>query len=197
MRSPLEEARMGIEDDFRQANSFTAARFNRVSRMIAPGAILPTQFNRQIDVLATPTVAAGGGSNTYPFQLTDGTVVLGTPLLAVASGTMQDIVPTGGVGSTVSLGSTGTFNVYLDTTVDLYGNVTACALTASTSAMPANTSYDGYIMLGQVVVANVGGHNTITSISQFATHSLRCGIAGRQVVSGSLSVPGTFEFWGF
>jgi hypothetical protein len=108
---------------------------------------------------------------------------------------MQDIVPTGGVGSTVSLAANGTYNVYLDTTVDINGVVTACALTATTSAMPANTSYDGYILLGTVVVA--GSPSAITTINQFCTHSLRCGIAGRQVVGGVLTAPGTFEFWGF
>jgi len=195
MISPMEASRRGIEADFASArNSYGDYRY---SRLIAPGQALPTQFNRQVDVVDAPAIPAGGGGNTFPFQLSDATVTLGTPLLGILTGTMQDLVPTGGPGTSVSLGSAGTYNVYLDTTIDINGVVTACACSVTTGAMPANTSYDGYILLGTVVVSTVGSNLVITAINQFATHSLRCGIAGRQVVSGSLTVPGTFEFWGF
>ena len=191
----MEASRRGIEADFSMArNSYNDANY---SRLIAPGQALPTQFDRQVDVVAAPAIPAGGGGNTFPFQLSDATVTLGTPLLRILTGTMQDLVPTGGPGTSVSLGSAGTYNVYLDTTIDINGVVTACACSVTTGAMPANTSYDGYILLGTVVVSTVGSNLVITAINQFATHSLRCGIAGRQVVSGSLTVPGTFEFWGF
>jgi hypothetical protein len=154
------------------------------------------RFNRRVDMIPDPPGGAGGGASVYPFQITDSTSTLGSPQIDVNYGTMQDMVPSGLSGH-ISVGSAGTWNVYLDTTVDINGNVTAVAGTVTQSAMPANTDYDGYILLGQVVVAVVSGNLAISAINQAASHSLRCGISGRQVVSGSLVYGGTFEFWGF
>ena len=111
---------------------------------------------------------------------------------------MQDAVPTGGVGGTIALTSTGTWIIYLDVTVDINGVMTAVSANAATTGQPANGDYDGYITIGQVIVGlDAHSNMVITSINQASTHSLRFGICGRQVVSGSLIAVGTFEFWGF
>lgn len=201
MRSPLEQSRDGgVTADLREARQSVADDISNDSaysnRLITRASILPIQVDRQVDAIERPALAAGGASFTFPFQLTDGTVTLGSPQVSINYGTLQDNLPTG-MSSPVAVATAGTWYVYLHLTVDINGVFVSAACVVSQTPMPANDDYDGYILLGQLTVASVSGNLVITVINQAATHSLRYGMCGRQVVSGSLIAAGTFEFWGF
>ena len=155
---------------------------------------VPTfQFDRSIDEIIQP--AAGGGGIQFPFQLQNTSTVSGgspVPKVNVRYGTVMDVEPTN-CETDLALTAGQTTIVYIHVVVDINGVMLSTEILTATS-QPADTSYDGYITIGNVVVD--GGGN-VTSVNQAMTHSLRMAMCGRVVTGGVLTTPGTFEFWGF
>jgi hypothetical protein len=173
-------------------NAQTSYRIPNLPVNVTPLRSMPAeQFGRPVDKIVSQP--AGGGGIQFPFQLQKKTIG-GSPYVNVRYGTMQDIEPTD-TATDIALTSDGTWNVYIHVVIDGPGAVVSATLVVTLSAMPANGNYDGYILLGQVIVAS----GAITTVNQAATHSLRTAMCGRVWDSGTstLTTPGTWEFWGF
>lgn len=147
MKSPLELSREGIERDL-------AYSFGRtVDRLIFPGQELPTQFDRQLDIVATPPASGGGGGMTqvFPFDV----ISAGTAGYAVQPGTINGLLPSN-YTITQMLGPTNTYYLTLSVTASS-GQITGATLSFAASApaaVPVNmgqppTSFD--YLLGVVI----------------------------------------------
>lgn len=176
----MEASRRGIEADFASArNSYGDATY---SRLIAPGQTLPTQFDRQVDVVAAPAIPAGGGSASTPFQIVDQSTTSGTPaakikvlfgsLYSPTLGTTIDVT-LGGVSLSLAplltLGSTATFKIYIQTDLS-----SAATIQNTTGALPSDNVATPvtYCLLGIVTVGVVGGGFGVTNIQQAINTSL-------------------------
>lgn len=114
---------------------------------------VPTdQFDRGIDNLKTSPYGGGGGTTTgdWPLKL----AAASTTQVIVSLGTVNGFVPTNVATNITVSGTNGTWNTYLDATVDATtGAVSAVTITSNTSAVPADTSTHSYRLIGQTVVA--------------------------------------------
>lgn len=131
-------------------------RFNLPNRRdLTPRSTMPLeQYGRSIDQYPRPAgQGAGGGANTtgdWPFKL----VAVDTENVKVLLGTVNGIAPSGINTSIDVSGTDGTWNIYLDATVDAStGAVTAVAVSSNTTTVPSDTSTHSYRLVGQVTVA--------------------------------------------
>lgn len=149
----------------------------------------PGTFDKTTDAIEAET--SPQSPFQFPFQIYDTSTSMVTQA-HVRYGTLNDVEPTN-VDTDIALTSDGTWTFYLNVTVDVNGLMTAVELDIALTGQPADSSNNGYITLGQVIVLS----GAITTINQAATHSLRMAMCGRVVVGGTLSVQGVYEFWGF
>lgn len=114
---------------------------------------IPTdQFDRGIDLWKTSPYGGGGGTTTgdWPLKLK----AASTTQIIVVFGTVNGFTPTNVATNITVSGTNGTWNTYLDATVDATtGAVSAVTITSNTSAVPADTSTHSYRLIGQTVVA--------------------------------------------
>jgi hypothetical protein len=157
MISPMEASRRGIEADFSSdRSSYGNAAYNR---LIALGQTLPTQFDRQVDVVLANAIPAGGGSSSpvYPFDV----ISAGTSVFSFQAGTINGLLPTN-YAATFTLSLNTTYYPKLSLTAN-NGQITAATLsfpTTAPSAIPTNmgqppTSFD--FLLGLLLTNGSGG----------------------------------------
>lgn len=119
---------------------------------------------RRIDAIGT----AGGGVDP-PLWLTqvDSTNVI------VSSATVNGFTPTN-IAANISISSDATWNIYLDATVSATtGAVSAVTITASTSAIPSDTSTHAYRRIGTVVRAS-GAITSVTPVLAWSQEFVAC-----------------------
>lgn len=130
------------------------------------------QFGRSIDKLPESGPSGGGsGGVTPPLWLTSPD----STHLKISFGQTSGITPSGGwagggndVGVSVDVSgySNGTYNIYIDLTVDAStGVVTASTVTATTSAVPADSSTHSYRLDGQAVIVSGAVTSVVTSLA--------------------------------
>lgn len=150
------------------------------NRMVIPGpgfvnpmpAMPAEQFGRSIDRQPLQAQGGDGGGSgsgvTPPLWLTSPD----STHLKIQFGQVSGFTPSGGwagggddVGVSVDISgySDGTYNIYLDATVDAStGAVSAVTVTANTSAVPSDTSTNSYRLVGQAVITS----GAVISIAQ-------------------------------
>ena len=127
------------------------------------------QYGRSIDKRARPAVASSGASITPPLWLTqvDATNVI------VSSATVNGFTPTN-IAANISISSDATWNIYLDATVSATtGAVSAVTITASTSAIPSDSTTHAYRRIGTVVRAS-GAITTVTPVLAWSQEFVAC-----------------------
>jgi hypothetical protein len=173
-----------------------AGPINPLHAKINPKRAMPAiQYDRSIDPPNTGSPGGGaGGSFTPPLWLT-------TPdatHLQVTFGQVSGITPSGGwagggndVGVPVLISgyADGTYNIYLDATLPANGVPSAVQVTASTAAVPSNTSTHAYMLIGQAVIAS-GAVVSITPSLAWSQTFVTCG----RDPSNPGTTPGTY-FW--
>lgn len=133
---------------------------------------------------------------THPFKVTDSTAS-GVAKITVKSGTVSDIEPTN-VATPLTLSAAGTWRVYLDCTLSTAGTITAATVSVTNSSQPSDTNTHAYITLAIVtVVTDESENNSVSAITQGATHSLRFFACNRVVDGGTVAERGSYNFWGF
>lgn len=126
-----------------------------------PDTYMPAeQYMRSIDTY--PKQAEGGAGLTNinfipPLWLSQ----VNSTNVIVSNATVSGFTPTN-IAANISISSDATWNIYLDATVSATtGAVSAVTITASTSAIPSDTSTHAYLRIGTVVRAS----GSITSVS--------------------------------
>jgi hypothetical protein len=144
-------------------------------------------FSPQEQIIKT-TPVGGGGNITHPFQLYAGTDAND---IVVRYGTIMDIAPTD-VATDIALTDDATNYIFIESTLNVGGIITAASIETNTTGLPANADLAAYILIGNVLMAS----GEITAINQAITHSLRFTACGRIVEGESVTERGTYEFWG-
>jgi hypothetical protein len=160
----------------------------------------PAMVQRQLYAIENPSGGVAGGSIMHPFQLIDASDGAGANI-KVRYGTVSDVVPTlDGDSLSISpvhtIGSAGTFLVYLEVSYDDDGTITSVTVEVGAGPLPSFDDNTDYKTLGEVDVATVESVLAVTEIRQAVTHSLEHGICGRVIEEGSITTPGTPYFWG-
>ncbi len=128
------------------------------------------QYGRSIDSLGPDSSdSAPAAAFTPPLWLTqvDATNVI------VSSATVNGFTPTN-IAANISISSDATWNIYLDATVSATtGAVSAVTITASTSAIPSDTSTHAYRRIGTVVRAS-GAITTVTPVLAWSQEFVAC-----------------------
>ena len=165
-----------------QAQSDAVKRLIEAHRLVAPGAILPIQFDRQTDKIITPLPTAAGSSAVGPFSIIDASTGGGSPaakiqvaygvFMSPSLGTNIDVTMGGtplGSGPTLTLGSAGTYKIYLSTDLS-----SSCAVNSTTGAVPSDApgTPATYLILGLVTVVAVTGGFKVSQIQQAVNTSL-------------------------
>ena len=120
---------------------------------------------RRIDSLGT---SAGSGF-IPPMWLTE----VDSTNVIVSSATVNGFTPTN-IAANISISSDATWNIYLDATVSATtGAVSAVTITASTSAIPSDTSTHAYRRIGTVVRAS-GSITTVTPVLAWSQEFVAC-----------------------
>lgn len=149
------------------------------------------QFDRQID----PPQGQGADSGTaiqFPFQLISNVTDTGIAQVYARYGTVMDAEPVH-CEIFINVPDGATTVVYIHVIVDDPGNFVSSEILTG-AAQPADSTYDGYITIGQITTAS----GIVTSLNQAMTHSLRMAMCNRTVDGGGhVANPGSFEFWGF
>jgi len=145
----MEMSRLQIEADFADV---VDGRFGK-SRLLARDDVLPTQFQRSLDIIETPPASGGGGGLTqvFPFDV----ISAGTAGYAVQPGTVNGLLPSN-YTITQALGPSSTYFLTLSCTAS-NGQITGATLSFAGSApagIPTNmgqppTSFD--FLLGVVI----------------------------------------------
>ncbi len=128
------------------------------------------RFDRQIDTIGSNGGGGGGEEGiTPPLWLTqvDATNVI------VSSATVNGFTPTN-IAANISISSDATWNIYLDATVSATtGAVSAVTITASTSAIPSDSTTHAYRRIGTVVRAS-GAITTVTPVLAWSQEFVAC-----------------------
>jgi len=142
------------------ANSISVSVINGPG-ILGPNTFMPAeQYMRSIDTYPKKQ-ATGGGSITINFSPPLWLTRVDATNVIVSFGTVNGFTPTN-VASNISISSDATWNIYLDATVSATtGAVSAVTITASTSAIPSDTSTHSYRRIGTVVRAS----GSITTVS--------------------------------
>ena len=91
----------------------------------------------------------------------------------VSSATVNGFTPTN-IAANISISSDATWNIYLDATVSsTTGAVSAVTITASTSAIPSDSSTHSYRRIGTVVRAS-GAITTVTPVLAWSQEFVAC-----------------------
>lgn len=153
------------------------------------------RFNRSIDKIPTSLAGGGGGAGTTPplwLLKADSTH------LKVTFGQVNGITPSAGwggggddVGVSVDISgyADGTYNIYMNTTLGANGVPTAVQVDANTSAVPANSTYAAYRLIGQAVIAS----GAVVSVAPSMAWSQEFVTCGRNSADPA-TTPGTY-FW--
>lgn len=139
---------------------------------LGPNTYVPAeQYMRSIDSYPRQQEAAAGSPVDFapPLWLTqvDSTNVI------VSSATVNGFTPTN-IAANISISSDATWNIYLDATVSATtGAVSAVTITASTSAIPSDTSTHAYRRIGTVVRAS-GSITSVTPVLAWSQEFVAC-----------------------
>ena len=143
------------------------------------------RFGRTIDRIPASLGGGGGGGFIPPMWLRR----YSSTEVYVTAATVNGLTPTNIATAIDISASSTTWNVYLDATLGSDGIPTAVTVTASTSAIPADTSTHAYIAIGTAVVAA----GEITSVSPTLAWSQTFVTCGRDSADPT-TTPGTY-FW--
>lgn len=121
---------------------------------VNPMASMPAeQFGRSIDKLPDVSSPGGGGGGgvTPPLWL----YAVDTENVKVTFGQVSGFTPTGVATNIDVSGTDGTWNIYMDATVDAAtGAVTAADVSSNTSTVPSDSSTHSYRLIGTVIVSS-------------------------------------------
>lgn len=155
-------------------------------RIINPLTSEPAErMSRTIDRVPT-SLGTGGGA---PFRPPLWLIRYSTTEVFVTAATVNGLTPTNIATAIDISASSTTWNIYLDATLGSDGIPTAVTVTASTSAIPADTSTHAYIAIGTAVVTA----GEITSVSPTLAWSQTFVTCGRDSADPT-TTPGTY-FW--
>jgi len=119
------------------------------------------QYMRSIDTYPHNSGGDGGGGAPVNFTPPMWLSQVNSTNVIVSNATVSGFTPTN-IAANISISSDATWNIYLDATVSATtGAVSAVTITASTSAIPSDTSTHAYLRIGTVVRAS----GSITSVS--------------------------------
>jgi len=143
------------------------------------------QYGRSIDSLGPDSSdSAPAAAFTPPLWLTQ----VNTTNVIVSAGTVNGISATN-TATNISISSDATWNIYMDATIASSGLPTAAAVTASTSAIPSDTSTHSYRRIGTVVRAS-GAITTVTPVMAWSQEFVACG----RDTADPTTTPGTY-YW--
>lgn len=128
------------------------------------------RFDRQIDTIGSNGGGGGGEEGIIPplwLTQVDATNVI------VSSATVNGFTPTN-IAANISISSDATWNIYLNATVSATtGAVSAVTITASTSAIPSDSTTHAYRRIGTVVRAS-GAITTVTPVLAWSQEFVAC-----------------------
>lgn len=146
---------------------------------------MPGEFyGRSIDKREQPAVASTSASITPPLWLTR----VNDTNVIVSAGTVNGVSATN-TATNISISSDATWNIYMDATIASSGIPSAAAVTASTSAIPSDTSTHSYRRIGTVVRAS-GVITTVTPVMAWSQEFVACG----RNTADPTTTPGTY-YW--
>lgn len=143
------------------------------------------RMGRTIDRIPA-SLGTGGGA---PFRPPLWLIRYSTTEVFVTAATVNGLTPTNIATAIDISASSTTWNIYLDATLGSDGIPTAVTVTASTSAIPADTSTHAYIAIGTAVVTA----GEIESVSPTLAWSQTFVACGRDMDADPV-VPGTY-YW--
>jgi len=138
---------------------------------LGPNTYAPAeQYMRSIDVYPRQQGEASAPvAFSPPLWLTQ----VDTTNVIVSSATVNGFTPTN-IAANISISSDATWNIYLDATVSATtGAVSAVTITASTSAIPSDTSTHAYRRIGTVVRAS-GSITSVTPVLAWSQEFVAC-----------------------
>lgn len=142
------------------------------------------RFGRTIDRIPPAGGGGGGGGVTPPLWLegVDDTNVI------VSAGTVNGVSATN-TATNISISSDATWNIYMALTLPSSGIPSAAVVTASTSAIPADTDAAAYRRIGTVVRAS-GVITSVTPVMAWSQEFVACG----RDTADPTTTPGTY-YW--
>lgn len=159
----------------------------RVPSFINPMRSMPAEnFGRSFNKLP-PNEPGGGGGGTlqFPFQIVLGA---GTATFTVRYGTIEDTAPTD-VGTPLPWTDDATTTIWIDSTLDSDGLITAATIDSGTSGIPADTFSHAYKLVGEVVADS--GVATVNQSLMFSQSFQACG----RDPNDPETTPGTYQYW--
>lgn len=153
---------------------------------LGPNTYTPAeQYMRSIDVYPRQQGEASAPvAFSPPLWLTQ----VNSTNVIVSAGTVSGISATN-TATNISISSDATWNIYMDATIASSGLPTAAAVTASTSAIPSDTSTHSYRWIGTVVRAS-GAITTVTPVMAWSQEFVACG----RDTDDPTTTPGTY-YW--